>query len=87
MFKIALLIWVVLGATLAGVALTLVLTVPALQPNAMKLLPIFAAVGFVVAIPAPSRLLGRRSRSVDQAALRAVSSRRRCSISSDRRSA
>mgnify|MGYP001765790588 CR=1 FL=1 len=52
MFKIALLIWVVLGATLAGVALTLVLTVPALQPNAMKLLPIFAAVGFVVAIPA-----------------------------------
>ena len=52
MFKIALLIWIVLGATLAGMALTLTLTIPALQPNAMKLLPIFSLVGFVVAIPA-----------------------------------
>lgn len=51
MFKVALLIWIVLGATLAGVALTLTLTIPALQPNAMKLLPIFALAGFVVAIP------------------------------------
>lgn len=52
MFKIALLVWIVLGATLAGVALTLTLTIPALQPNAMKLLPIFSLAGFVVAIPA-----------------------------------
>lgn len=52
MFKIALLVWVVLGVTVAGAALTLVLTVPSLQPNAMKLLPIFAGIGFVVAIPA-----------------------------------
>lgn len=52
MFKIALLIWIVLGATLAGVGLTLTLTIPALQANAMKLLPIFSLVGFVVAIPA-----------------------------------
>ena len=52
MFKIALLVWVVLGATLAGMALTLTLTIPALQANAMKLLPIFALAGFVVAIPA-----------------------------------
>lgn len=52
MFKIALLVWVVLGATLAGMALTLTLTIPALQANAMKLLPVFALAGFVVAIPA-----------------------------------
>jgi hypothetical protein len=52
MFKIALLVWIVLGATVAGVALMLTLTIPALQPNAMKLLPIFSLAGFVVAIPA-----------------------------------
>lgn len=52
MFKIALLVWIVLGATLAGIALTLTLTIPALQANAMKLLPIFSLAGFVVAIPA-----------------------------------
>ncbi len=52
MFKIALLVWVVLGATLAGMALALTLTIPALAANAMKLLPIFALAGFVIAIPA-----------------------------------
>jgi hypothetical protein len=52
MFKVALLIWIVLGTTLAGVGLTLTLTIPALQGNAMKLLPIFSLIGFVVAIPA-----------------------------------
>ena len=39
MFKIAVLIWIVLGTTLAGIGLTLTLTIPALQGNAMKLLP------------------------------------------------
>ncbi|MBV5266257.1 hypothetical protein [Pinisolibacter aquiterrae] len=52
MFKVALLVWIVLGATLAGMALTLTLTIPAFQANAMKLLPIFSLAGFVVAIPA-----------------------------------
>jgi hypothetical protein len=46
------LVWIMLGTTLAGIALTLTLTVPALQPNAMKLLPIFSLAGFVIAIPA-----------------------------------
>ncbi|MER2605930.1 MAG: hypothetical protein ABTQ29_08885 [Siculibacillus sp.] len=52
MFKVALLIWIVLGTTLAGIGLTLTLTIPSLQANAMKLLPIFSLVGAVVAIPA-----------------------------------
>lgn len=52
MFKVAVLVWIVLGATFAGMALTLTLTIPALQANAMKLLPIFSLAGFVVAIPA-----------------------------------
>lgn len=51
MFKVALLVWIVAGATFAGAALTIVLAVPSLSSNAMKLLPIFALVGFVVAIP------------------------------------
>lgn len=51
MFKVALVIWIVLGATLAGIALMLTLTIPTLQADAMRLLPIFALSGFVVAIP------------------------------------
>ncbi len=52
MFKIAVLVWIMLGTVFAGIALTLTLTVPALQGNAMKMLPIFSLVGFVIAIPA-----------------------------------
>ena len=52
MMKVAILVWLVLGVTVAGAALTIVLAVPALAPNAVKLLPIFAGVGFVLAIPA-----------------------------------
>lgn len=52
MMKVAILVWLVLGVTLAGAALTVVLAVPSLSSNAMKLLPIFSAVGFVLAIPA-----------------------------------
>lgn len=52
MMKVAILVWLVLGVTLAGAALTIVLAVPSLSANAMKLLPIFSAVGFVLAIPA-----------------------------------
>ncbi|NLH83219.1 MAG: hypothetical protein GX458_20630 [Phyllobacteriaceae bacterium] len=51
MFKVALILWIVLGATLAGIALMLTLTIPALQADAMRLLPIFSLSGFVVAIP------------------------------------
>lgn len=52
MMKVAILVWLVLGVTLAGAALTIVLAVPSLSSDAMKLLPIFSGVGFVVAIPA-----------------------------------
>jgi hypothetical protein len=52
MFKIAVLVWLMLGVTFAGAALTVVLAVPSLSADAMKLLPIVSLVGFVVAIPA-----------------------------------
>jgi hypothetical protein len=52
MLKIAVLVWLMLGVTFAGAALTVVLAVPSLSAGAMKLLPIVSLVGFVVAIPA-----------------------------------
>ena len=52
MFKVAVLVWLVLGVTCAGAALTVVLAVPSLSAGAMKLLPIVSLIGFVVAIPA-----------------------------------
>ena len=51
MFKVALLVWILIGVVGAGVALTVVLAVPSLSANAMKLLPIVSIAGFVVTIP------------------------------------
>lgn len=51
MFKIALIVWMIGGTTLAGIAVMVVLTVPALAVNDMQYIPIAAAVGFIVAIP------------------------------------
>jgi hypothetical protein len=51
MFKVAVLIWIVLGATLAGVGLTIVLALPSLADQSMKLIPWACLAGFVVAAP------------------------------------
>jgi putative flippase GtrA len=51
MFRLALLIWVVLGTTLAGMAIVVVVSDASLYNQGMKLIPIAAIVGFVVAIP------------------------------------
>jgi len=51
MLKIVGLVWVMLGTVLAGVAVTTILTVPALSDQALKYIPIGAIGGFVVAIP------------------------------------
>ncbi len=51
MFKVALLVWILIGVVGAGVALTVVLAVPSLSANAMKLLPIVSIAGFIVTIP------------------------------------
>jgi hypothetical protein len=59
MLKLAVVVWIILGVTVAGAALTVVLAVPSLSQNAMRLLPIAALVGFVVAIPL-SVLVARR---------------------------
>jgi hypothetical protein len=51
MFKIAIIVWMMAGTTLAGIAIMVVLTVPALAVHDMRYIPIAAIVGFVVAIP------------------------------------
>jgi len=43
MFRLALLIWVVLGTTLAGVGVTIVVSNPDLYNQGMKLIPIAAS--------------------------------------------
>lgn len=51
MWKIATLVWIVLGTTLAGSALTIVVAMPSLASQSMKLIPIFALAGFAAAVP------------------------------------
>lgn len=51
MFKVALVVWIVLGGTLAGMAITVIVSIPALYDQGMTLIPWVAAGGFVVAIP------------------------------------
>jgi hypothetical protein len=52
MYRIAIVIWIILGASLAGVGLAIVVAVPALADQGMKLIPWAVLAGFVVAIPA-----------------------------------
>jgi hypothetical protein len=51
MLKLAALVWIVLGTTLAGSLVTVIVTVPSLTAQAMKLIPVAAGAGFVLAIP------------------------------------
>lgn len=51
MLKIAILVWLVLATTLAGVAVMVVLSVPSLAGQDMRLIPIAAGIGALVAIP------------------------------------
>lgn len=51
MFKIAALIWMVLGTTLAGIALIVIVTIPHLFDQGMVLIPIACGAAAVLAIP------------------------------------
>jgi len=51
MIKIAVLIWIIGGATLAGMAMVAVLATPGLSDQAMHWIPIAVGIGFVVAMP------------------------------------
>ena len=51
MFKVAIIIWLMLGTVFAGAAILAVLAMPSLAGQDMKLIPIVAGIGAVVAIP------------------------------------
>lgn len=51
MFKLGILIWIMLGTVLAGLAVTAVILVPALYAQGMKTIPVAALAGFVIAFP------------------------------------
>ena len=48
---VAALIWIILGATLAGIGLTIVVATPQLAAQSMKYIPWAALAGFVLAMP------------------------------------
>ncbi len=51
MWRLAVLLWVIMGTVFAGIFVTVVLLVPGLAVQAMKLIPIVATIGAVLAIP------------------------------------
>jgi hypothetical protein len=51
MFKIAAIVWIVASSTLAGIALLIVVTVPSLNDQAARLIPILCGAAAIAAIP------------------------------------
>ena len=49
MFRIAAVVWMVVGTTLAGIFIMAVLAVPSLAGHAMNYIPYAAIAGFIVA--------------------------------------
>ncbi len=66
MWKVAILVWMVLGTALAGSALMVVVAVPSLNDQAMKFIPYAVGAGFAVAIPfslvVAAKMMGGRRR-------------------------
>jgi putative flippase GtrA len=51
MIKVAVVLWIIGGATLAGMMMVAVLVVPSLSEQAMHWIPIAVGCGFVIAMP------------------------------------
>lgn len=51
MARLTILIWMMLGATLAGIFVIAVVSVPTLAAQDMRLIPYAAGAGFILAIP------------------------------------
>ena len=51
MLKIAILVWLMLATVFAGAAILAVLSMPSLAGQDMRLIPVVAGIGAVVAIP------------------------------------
>lgn len=63
MFKIAALVWIMVGVVFAGIVVMTILTIPALSGHAMQYIPVGAIAGFVVAVPVAFLVARRMSRT------------------------
>ena len=59
MLKIAAPVWGIVGTTLAGIAVMIVLGVPSLAAHDRQYIPYAALVGFIIAIPIAYVVAGR----------------------------
>lgn len=51
MFKVAAVVWIMLGSVLAGSLVVVVVSVPSLYDQGMRMIPIAGILGYVIAIP------------------------------------
>jgi hypothetical protein len=49
--RLAALLWIMGGTVLAGLAVMVVLVIPSLQAEAMRLIPVAAVLGYIVGVP------------------------------------
>lgn len=63
MFKIAAVLWIIIGTVFAGIAVMTVLSVPALAAHAGTYIPYGAIAGFVIAVPVAFVVAGRMSKA------------------------
>jgi hypothetical protein len=59
MYRIAAIVWIMLGTTLAGIAMIVIVAVPGFAAEGMRLIPILCGAAFLLAIPL-SYLVARR---------------------------
>ena len=59
MLKIAAPVWGIVGTTLAGIAVMIVLSVPSLAVHDRQYIPYAALIGFIIAIPIAYVVAGR----------------------------
>jgi hypothetical protein len=59
MLKIAAPVWGIVGTTLAGIAVMIVLSVPSLAAHDRQYIPYAALIGFIIAIPIAYVVAGR----------------------------
>lgn len=51
MWKLAILVWLMMGTTFAGIGVMVVLATPSLSGQDMNLIPVAAGIGALVAVP------------------------------------
>lgn len=63
MFKIAAVVWIMIGTVFAGIAVMTILSVPSLAEHALNYIPRAALGGFILAIPIAFLVAKRMTRT------------------------